>query len=735
MSHPRPFLSTRPRRLRRGSAAFTFLLLVLVGGMAFTAFLFWQERERERVAQEAADREAAEKAAQESPVSKVVNDLPDVVITEKPPKPVEEPPVIFDIPADAPVLNVAELPPAPPTAIDELVEGRNLLSALSRANHKFSTSLVSAYLRYAKAKAIADLRAANKEVPADFLAWIDANPEVQLTVYGVRSNVAKVLGRLYELELDAGREAVRKSHTQLALAVAVTSVGEAEPDLKPRKPLKLVIPGDPRKPVNTKDTSRTLDMNDHIINFLNDHEPIQGDIVGGMREALPELVYDSKGVATSYTSKKGKKSEPNKVKRKVIAADVLASRKLQQEFNAYMRSKGFEVDIDCGDRVIYPSLGQMLVPMGNKHPDGIETDKLDDIRRAYAMFKTAYEEKGLLAKRDAPATPSERFLYIIRNEKLLPSTYGNGRKVPGFPLNAPWPMLSFLGGDTQPLREREDLFERLKRGEFHTYGEYIGPIAQQYDLQSARRLAPFDFGYGSFQMMLKDGGVCGTMAYMCVRSYNMVNLPASPAGQPGHCALINAAVDGKKKYTYVGGQYVTGGHDKTHPHMPWYFDDTDGRRPMYWHLAMTNAVNLGNKSFLESIVAYRLYKALPDADREKYGFEFLASALTHNPFNVALAQEVLTAPKDSATLVKLWQRFSAAVLSNAAKAGEAKDGGLYLKSVRSVMTDHLAKLPEPSDRTLARVASALIKQRADEVAAEAEEERKKAEAEAAKKAA
>ncbi len=732
MNFTRPFPSSRKARLRRGSAAFTFLLLVLIGGIGFTGYVLWQDRERERIAQEAQAQEAAAKEAATPPKPSLAEGLPEIVITEKAPKPPEEPEVV--LPPLPPLPKLTEQAALPRTGIDELVEGRNLLSTLSRSNYKFSPAIASAYIKYAKAKAIAESRALNKAIPADFLAWIDANPEIALTVYGTRPDPTNVLLRLRSLEIDAGREAVRSKYTQLALATAVVNSSDGEDiDVSTRPELKLTIPGDPRKPVDTKDPKRTLDMNDHIINFLNDHEPIQGDIVGGMKEALPELVYDSKGVATSYTAKKGKKSEPNKVKRKVIAADVLASRKLQLEFNAYMKSKGFDVNIDCGDHVIHPGLGMMLVPMGNNHPDGIQTDKKDGILEAYRMFKTAYEEKGLLARRDPSATPAERFAYILMNDKRLPKTYGNGKKVPSFPLTAPWPMLALLAADGQPLREREDLFERLKRGEFHTYGEYIGPIAQQYDLQSARRLAPYDFGYGSFQMMLKDGGVCGTMATMCVRSYNMANIPASTAGQPGHCALIFAAADGKK-YTYKGGQYVTGGHDKTNPHMVWSFDGEDKRRPMYYHLSVPNAVNVSLRSFLESTVALRLYKELPEADREKYGLEFLSSALTHNPYNIAVAMEVLTNTTNSDTLVKLWQRFSAAVISNAAAAGETKDGGLYLKSVRSRMTDHLAKLPEPTDKNLAREAAKLIKQRADEVAAEAEEERKKAEAEAAKKA-
>lgn len=719
---PPPPPSSRIGRLRRGSAAFTFLLLVVVGGMGFFAFLVWQERERNRVAAEAEAAAQAAKEAQRPPKPDVTGELPDVEVTPKAPKKVEAPEP--EAPVLPPLPPMVVTPPPPPTEVDAIVEGRNLLSALSRANYKFSPAIINAYINYARAKARIELNAENVVIPPDFLAWVDSDPDLRLSVYGIRSDSTTVLERLRELEIDSGREIVRKTRTQLALATAIVSVSEDRPNLKERPPLKLVIPGDPRKPVDTKDPKRTLDMNDHIINFLNDHEPIQGEVVGGLSEALPELVYDSKGVATSYSSKKkGKQTGAAKVKRKLIAADVMASPKLQQEFNAYMKSKGFDVNIDCGDHIIFP--GQT---------EAVPKDDQPRIHEAYLMFKKAYEAKGLLALRDPAAKPSERFAYILMNEKRLPSTYGNGHKLPKFPLEAPWPMLTFLAGDTQPLREREDLFNRLKQGEFHTYGEYIGPIAQQYDFQSARRLSPYDFGYGSFQMMLKDGGVCGTMATMCVRSYNMANLPSTTAGQPGHCALIFAAMDGKR-YTFQGGQYVTGGHDKTRPHMPcWYFDDERPSRPMFHHLATSLAVNLNERTFLESLVAFRIYNALPDSDREKYGQTFLVSALTHNPFNVAIANEVFTTVNDSATLLKLWQTFSSAVLANASKAGEARDGGLYLKSVRGIMTDHLAKLPEPADKSLARTAAKLIKQRADELEAEAEEERKKEAAEKAKKA-
>ena len=43
-------------------------------------------------------------------------------------------------------------------------------------------------------------------------------------------------------------------------------------------------------------------------------------------------------------------------------------------------------------------------------------------------------------------------------------------------------------------------------------------IAQQFDMQSARRLSPFAHSYGSIEMMWKDGGVCGTMGNIGART-------------------------------------------------------------------------------------------------------------------------------------------------------------------------------------------------------------------------
>lgn len=607
--------------------------------------------------------------------------------------------------------------------IDDSDEARALLSVWENEGYRFTPKVEAAFLKYSKAKALADLRAQGKELPADFLAWIDGDPQLSLDLYGTRKKPAETLLWLRSLEIDGGVENVRTKYTQLALALAtVATVKGDKADITPRAPLVLKIGGDPRVRVNTKDTTRTLDLNDHIINFLEDHPPIDGEMVGGLAEALPELVYDKSGVATSLGEKK--KGGPVMVKRALIAADVLANAGLQKEFNDYMAAKGQSVRIDCGEHVIFPSQTAMIQ---GEHAKGI--------LNAYKLFRKAYEAKGRIPIRDVPATYAERFAYIIRNDTpgALPDTYlakDKKKPLPRFPLTAPWPMLTYLAEDNQPLREREDMLARLKtKGEFHTYGEYIGPIAQQTEYQRARRLAPFEFGYkiegqsnvgrDPLQMMVKDGGVCGTMAAMQVCSYNIVNNPACTAGQPAHCALIFAGHDAKTgKFTFRGGQYATGGDEATHPHAPWYPGDLNRREPMAWHLAIAHALNYGEKPFFQSLAALRMFDALPANPAREHGNELLASAVDLNPFDLPSVNRALNVAATAGEALQLRDKIRTAVLASVEKAGIINrkgqtdtTGGLYLKTVENLVADRLGKLPRPTTGDEVAIVDGLLKSR------------------------
>lgn len=75
-------------------------------------------------------------------------------------------------------------PPVPP--LESTPEGTALQTALAKAEYRFSPEVRAAYLALAKAKAKAELAAANQSLPADFLAWVDSDPVVEASVYSFR---------------------------------------------------------------------------------------------------------------------------------------------------------------------------------------------------------------------------------------------------------------------------------------------------------------------------------------------------------------------------------------------------------------------------------------------------------------------------------------------------------------------------------------------------------------------
>lgn len=595
---------------------------------------------------------------------------------------------------------------AAPSALAASPEETALMQAWKSAAYKFTPEVKEAWIAQTKEKALKEITSAGKSLPADFLAWIDADPIVRATVYGARQNAANVLLMLRSLEIDLGQETVRKNHTQLALSLAIVHADKGpQADLTNRGLVKIVIPGDPRVPVDTKDPNRKLDRNDHIINFLNANS-IEEDIVVGQKEEPAPLKYDDKGIAIPppKNAKPVKVPITEKRTRTLYAADVLASRTLQEKFNAYMKEHGEDVSIDCGDQVVHW-----------KSTAAVRAER-KSINDAFVMFRTAYEEKGLLPKaRDASPSPAENAAWWIRNDSYKFSDDAVKQKPwPKYPLNAPWPTLTLLAADNQPLREKEERWTAFRdKGEMRTYGEYIGPIAQQFDMQSARRLSPYPFQYGTYQMMAKDGGVCGTMANMGVRTYNTLGIPSCTAGQPGHCALILFSHDPKTDlYECKGGQFATGGPEKTSPHTPWVFGDVDARKPMIYYQTIGWAVNHGFQSYLDSCLAYQMFRSLPETERTAHGLQLLASALTINPYNILIPDTAQAAAATPGDQLKFWT-FYQNTLAAVDKPGCPKDG-LYNQTVRSGFFARIAALPVPKDTVEARsVFAALQKEQCD----------------------
>ncbi|MEE3219690.1 MAG: hypothetical protein VX257_05475 [Planctomycetota bacterium] len=580
----------------------------------------------------------------------------------------------------------------------------DLARVCAAENFKVTPKLRKAFLDYARKHAVADLQAKGISLPKDFLEWVGSDMEVATGVYAAHHKPEDVLLWLYSLRLDLGKTKFEK-YRQLALAAALVSAKEGmAADIQPREPLKLVIPGDPRTPVDTKDPNRKHDMNDHIINFLNEHtieEEVAVDSKG-----VPELKYNKQGVAVlpAKGQKPKKAGATKKLTRTLYAADVLASSGLQSKFNAYMKSKGHDVQIDCGDRVIHWNSRAMV--------HGEQYKKIND---AYLLFRRAYEAKGLLpAKRDAFPSPAERCAYLIRNfEYTFPPELQAQRKWPRFPLTAPWPLLTMLAADRQPLREREERWVAFRdHGEFHLYGEYIQGIAQQHAMQSARRLKPYLFSYATVQMMLKDGGVCGTMASISARGHATLGIPATQATQPGHCAMVAFRYDPRNNtYRCEGGQYATGGDDKTGPFTPWPFEREFKRigrtggyeisfhhiKPMVYHQSLAWGVNRGFPPYLDGTVAFAIFRLLPEDQRRMHGTKLLESGLALNPYNFLLLDAAQAAAATPQEQMQLWKTFVASLKSAAGKPGCPTEG-FYTATVKSRTFNRIAGQPVPKDK-------------------------------------
>jgi len=524
--------------------------------------------------------------------------------------------------ADAPPTQ-ATLPAVPPSAaalkLSEQADAcrASLFMVTSNTLYRFTPAVRAAYLDYAKAKTRADLAATGKEVPEEFLGWIDRTPDMEGSVYSARANCANVVLMLYSLRLDLGQERFEK-YRQLALAMAIVHAERGpQATLALRAPLTLIIPECPLKPVNTKEPGRALDTNDHIINFLNEN--------GGS---------DAKG------------------RRPLTAADVMASRTLQEAFNSYMASNGCNVSVNCGDRAIDPKRKSRVT---GPHAKGVLS--------AFKLFKAAYIAKGLLPEKADPSpSPAAACLFLIRNAEIASSVKGNP-KLPHCPLTAPWPVLTFLARDMRSLREQDETWQRYRnKGELRTYAEYAGDIAQQPDFLAARRLAPFPFAYNTVPMMLKDGGVCGTMATLATRTYKALGVPASTAGQPGHCALVYFAQDAKTgAYQCKGSQFMRAGPKDTSVLTPWMFGEKDERKKMVYHQSTAWAMNHGFDAYIDTMMAWHLFRLLPADERKAHGQELLESGLALNPYNFLLADAGVDAANTPEARSRFETSFAAAL--------------------------------------------------------------------------
>jgi hypothetical protein len=516
-----------------------------------------------------------------------------------------------------------------------------------------AASIMDAFLSKTKEETLRACSERGIQLPDDFLQWVNADPDARRAIFGSWANPLRSLLTLRALEVDLGVETVRHQFKQLALAFAVqaslprrreaspwndgdrSDAADVLPDLSPRAPFILRIPKE-GKTDRGKFPAAVRSVHEQVIAFLDSLPEVEVEM---LVDQWPPLEYDDKGVAKPRA---GPKQEKKLVRRRPVGADVIASAQLQQAFNDWMANHGHpEVRIDCGDRVVY----------------WLSTAAVEDearrasIRAAYELFHDAYRSTGRMpAERDAPPTPSESMAWFIRNNAHDFGAQREARGWPRFPLDAPWPILLMLADDDQPLREREEIWAQFRDdGIARTYGEYIGDIAQQFDMQSARRVCPFPFSYGSIQMMWKDGGVCGTMGNIGARTHRILGEPASTAGQPGHCALVVLRREQETgRFSWAGEQYATGGDEVTTVHSRWDFDGKGIMRKVAFHQSVAWGLSADREGWLDAMVLARAMCASRDQDgtddREQSVVPMLLNAaLARSPYALSAVVHAIDA--------------------------------------------------------------------------------------------
>ena len=114
------------------------------------------------------------------------------------------------MPRPAPVHAAVQAPDAAKEA---------LLRVCAAEGQAMTPRLRGAFLAYARQQALSELEADGMSLPQEFLAAVDADPDVASSIYAVHQQPKDVLLWLYSLRLDLGEARFEKYH-QLALAAA-----------------------------------------------------------------------------------------------------------------------------------------------------------------------------------------------------------------------------------------------------------------------------------------------------------------------------------------------------------------------------------------------------------------------------------------------------------------------------------------------------------------------------------
>ena len=453
------------------------------------------------------------------------------------------------------------------------VVSKSFHDLLVSEDYRFNDKIVRAYMADQRARAQTELNGMGKRLPDGFLAWVDGDPEVEATVYG-SPKPANVLLMLRSLVIDVG-ESRYKRYKFWLLAAAVKNANRGpKADITARPPLKLVIPSDPRQPVDTRDPKRPRDAEDAIINFLEDND--------------------------------------------IVASDVMYESEWQAKFNTAMAAQSFPARVDCSMR---------LGPGNDKE----KRAKLAKVMEAYHLFQKAYENKGRIPRdKDPRISLAEWVVFQIDNHEA-------GRSRSHFPLDrAPWPVLTALLNPRLSLREA-----------YHINAPNSGIIPPDHrklnafstEMLAAVDVRPFPFAEGSWFMIKKHGGACGTRAMLAANQNKAQGLPSVPVGEINHASWMEIPYFEKGDRFKL--RFEGGGHDpdilSVHLALP-ISRGRDQERASNW-AAFIEAVQgpRGVTSYMHSMMAYHTLQSLTPEERSAHGEQLKSDALALNPDNVLLS--------------------------------------------------------------------------------------------------
>ncbi len=372
---------------------------------------------------------------------------------------------------------------------------------------KLTEELRDAYLLYTERLVLADLKKANREIPANVLEWVRNDPELRDAAFGaIYPRDPRVLRNLYLLHRDLGEDFCIK-YKQLVIAQAVgrrmVGVGRRATAGKFKKYIEPVL----KRETRVRREGR----------IFWPKEPVAGAIKPG---SVKLSAYEEPTLPTPKPTPEGQK--PKTIydamfdfmcEKNVTAQQIYMQKpKLPIELWAYTKSKGFP--FYGGKKKLHKQLMLML------------------------------RHKGLRdGGRDPYPSSAEYCLWLAHLHEDKP--HKPDREVKGiwplFPIQrTPWPGLLPLSKG-QPIREAAHIIRRYsgeipmerRKERFQSYGKYRGT-----DKVELAMLDPLPWAVTSWPGIVHQGGACGTMSSIGVGTHSAFGIPNMKGGQTKHSCFI-----------------------------------------------------------------------------------------------------------------------------------------------------------------------------------------------------